>query len=415
MAPMRCEAIPQAITAIRSTHSTTYDGRPMKLKSLPEDFEVEELSDFPLDGGQFAVYLLTKRSLGTPEAITAIAQRWNLPRRGISYGGLKDKHALTRQWLTIHRGPRRDFRQESLWLTYQGQASRPFGPQDIASNRFRIVMRNLTEVATQHIAAQKAPLSQFGIPNYYDDQRFGSLGESGEFIARPWCQGNFERALWLALAEPNPHDRPDDREEKEIIRRLWEDWEECKAALGKSSRRSIITYLVDNPFRFREAFVLLRQDLRSLWLAAFQSDLWNRCLAAKLLEVVQSSPLKRVSLATAEVPFFDRLSDREAEELDRLALPLPSARLHLEDGPLKELYERVISAQGISMRELRVKYPRDSFFSKGERQMVVKPHELRIELSGRDELNAGRHRVTLEFELPRGAYATILIKRLTLL
>ena len=386
----------------------------MKLKSLPEDFEVEEQSDFPLDGGEFAVYLLTKRSIGTPEAITAIAQRWNLPRRAISYGGLKDKHALTRQWLTIQRGPRRDLQQENLWLTYQGQASRPFGPQDIASNQFRIVMRNLTDSAARQLIGEKPTLTQFGIPNYYDDQRFGSLGESGEFIARPWCQGDFERALWLALAEPNSHDRPNDRDEKEIIRRLWGDWVKCKAALRKSSRRSIITYLVDHPIRFREAFVLLRHDMRSLWLAAFQSDLWNRCLAAKLLEVVRSDPLKSVTLATADVPFFSRLTDAEMEDLDELSLPLPSARLHLEPGPLLELYERVMTGQGISLRELRVKYPRDSFFSKGDRRAVVKPRDLRIDLSGDDDLNVGRQRATLQFVLPRGSYATILVKRVTL-
>ena len=123
----------------------------MKLKSLPEDFEVEELSDFPMDGGPFAVYLLTKRSLGTPEAITAISSRWNFPRRVIGYGGLKDKHAITRQWVTIQRGPRRDFREESLSLTYQGQANRPFGPQDIVANRFHIVLRNLTEESVRQI------------------------------------------------------------------------------------------------------------------------------------------------------------------------------------------------------------------------------------------------------------------------
>ena len=254
----------------------------MKLKSLPEDFEVEELSDFPLDGGQFAVYLLTKRSIGTPEAVTAISERWNIPRRAISYGGLKDKHALTRQWLTIQRGLRRDLREESLSLTYQGQASRPFGPQDIAANRFHIVMRNLTEDAAATNPDERESLAQYGIPNYYDEQRFGSLGESGEFIARPWCRGDYERALWLAIAEPNSHDRPNDRGEKEIIRHLWGNWVECKAALRKSSRRSIITYLVDHPTRFREAFALLRQDLRSLWLAAYQSDLWNRCLIEQL-------------------------------------------------------------------------------------------------------------------------------------
>ena len=225
----------------------------MKLKSLPEDFEVEELSEFPIDGGPFAVYLLTKRSMGTPEAITAIAERWRIPRHAIGYGGLKDKHALTRQWVTIQRGPRRDLREDSLMLTYQGQASRHFGPQDISANRFRIVMRNLSDQTARRILSDADSVSQFGVPNYYDDQRFGSLGESGEFIAKPWCLGDYERALWLAIAEPNTHDRPTDKSEKEIIRHLWGDWVECKEALRKSSRRSIITYLVDHPTRFREA------------------------------------------------------------------------------------------------------------------------------------------------------------------
>ena len=109
----------------------------MKLKSLPEDFEVEELADIALAEGPFAVYRLTKRSLGTPEAITAVQRRWKLLRRQISYGGLKDKHAVTRQWVTIHKGPRRDLTQENFSLEYQGQAAQPFGPQEIAGNRFR--------------------------------------------------------------------------------------------------------------------------------------------------------------------------------------------------------------------------------------------------------------------------------------
>lgn len=387
----------------------------MKLKSLPEDFEVEELSDFPLEGGPFAVYLLTKRSLGTPEAITAISSRWNFPRRVIGYGGLKDKHAVTRQWVTIHRGPRRDFREESLSLTYQGQANRPFGPQDITANRFQIVMRNLTDDAAQKVIAARNSLAEFGVPNFYDDQRFGSLGESGEFIGRPWCLGDYERALWLAIAEPNSHDRPNDRDEKEIIRRLWGDWVACKATLRKSSSRSIITYLVDHPERFRDAFALLRQDLRSLWLAAYQSDLWNRCLAARLGQSIPASRTFPVQLATSRVSFFTELTESETTELQGLALPLPSARLHLDPGPLLDLYETILAEQGLALRELRVKYPRDSFFSKGERTAIVRPTEFKIGRQDADELNEGRHRLTLEFVLPRGSYATIVIKRLTLI
>ncbi|MCC6511527.1 MAG: tRNA pseudouridine(13) synthase TruD, partial [Pirellulaceae bacterium] len=55
----------------------------MKLKRLREDFVVHEVSDFPLDGGPFAVYRLDKRGIGTPEAIAEVLKFWNLPRRAV--------------------------------------------------------------------------------------------------------------------------------------------------------------------------------------------------------------------------------------------------------------------------------------------------------------------------------------------
>ena len=94
------------------------------------------------------------------------------------------------------------------------------------------------------------------------------------------------------------------------------------------------------------------------------------------------------------------------------SLPLPSARLHLEPGPLLDLYESVLADEGLSLREVRVKYPRDCFFSKGERPAIVLPRALKM-TADEDDLNPGRARVTLEFVLPRGAYATIFVKRLT--
>jgi tRNA pseudouridine13 synthase len=319
---------------------------------------------------------------------------------------------VTRQWVTIHRGPRRDMKQDNFSLAYQGQAKGPFGPQDISANRFRVVMRNLPESEATRIVRLKDSLARDGVPNYFDDQRFGSLGESGEFIAKPWCLGDYERALWLALAEPNPHDRPGDREEKQTIRDHWGRWVECKAALPRSSRRSIVTYLCDHPTRYREALALFRQDLRSLWLSAFQSDLWNLMLSAWLQERVDASRLYKVELATANVPFFAELTDAERDTLASTTLPLPSARLHLEPGPILSLYESVLADEGLSLRELRVKYPRDSFFSKGERSIIVIPRKLQMH-ADEDDINTGRQRVTLQFILPRGAYATIFVKRLT--
>lgn len=385
----------------------------LKLKSLPEDFEVEELTDFQLSDGPFSVYLLTKKSLGTPEAITAIQQRWNLSRQQISYGGLKDKHAVTRQWVTILRGPRRNLEQSHLSLVYQGQAPAPFTPQDIRGNRFAIMLRNLDPDRIDVMQAAAKQVSRDGLPNYFDDQRFGSVGESGEFIAKPWCLGDYERALWLALAEPNWHDRPNDREEKQILRQFWGRWPECKAALPRSSRRSIVTYLCDHPTDFRRAVALVRADLRSLYLAAFQSFLWNQILAACIADVVPPTQQFTLDLDSGPAICFRELSDAARQQLAACQLPLPSARLKFEpDDPLLPLYERVVRGEGLELREVRVKYPRDSFFSKGERSAVVLPADLQTQACP-DHLAAGRAALQLRFDLPRGAYATMLVKRLT--
>jgi tRNA pseudouridine13 synthase len=384
----------------------------MKLKRTVEDFQVEEVVDRGPHGGPFALYRLTKESLGTPEAIDAILHRWNLARGQIAYAGLKDRHALTRQFLTIKGGPRRGLAQESLHLEYLGQTGRPIQARDIVANRFVVVLRDMSEA--ELVAARRA-LADFaaaGLPNYFDDQRFGSLGQSGEFIAGPWCRGDYERALWLALAEPNVHDTPDDRVQKQILRELWGQWPRCKERLVRSHRRSIVTYLADKPGDFRRALALVRQDLRSIWLAAYQSHLWNQILAVLLREVCRPEQLATQTIGGRDVPFPAGLSDEQHRLLAETVLPLPSARLHLEDGPLKTLYDQALAAEGVALREIRVKYPRDAFFSKGERPALFQPADLVSEYAG-DELYPGRQKLTLRFTLRRGSYATIFVKRIT--
>ena len=70
----------------------------MKLKSVPEDFVVEEITDFAPDpAGRFFVYELHKRSLATMEALGILARRNGVPLKQLSAAGLKDKHGSTRQ------------------------------------------------------------------------------------------------------------------------------------------------------------------------------------------------------------------------------------------------------------------------------------------------------------------------------
>lgn len=382
----------------------------MKLKRLPADFQVEELIRPLPPGGSIALYRLTKQSLGTLEAVAAIAKRWRLDRRQIAFAGLKDRHACTMQHVTIQDGPRQNLKQTNLELEYLGQVSRSVHASDISGNRFAIVVRELSAAEAAAAESILATINRDGLPNYFDDQRFGSLGRSGEFIALPWCLGDYERTVWLALADENVHDTPQDREEKEVLRESWGEWQLCARILPRGLRREVVAHLARTG-DFRRSISLLRHDLRSLWLAAFQSHIWNGVLAELLLETVGPERLTKIQIGKSDVFSYAELSDAKRKGLHEAVLPLPSARLHLAEGPLKALYERVLLREGLQLREMRVKYPRDSFFSRGERPALFWPTELTHAVSD-DEVYPGRVKLMLRFFLGRGSYATILIKRL---
>ena len=384
----------------------------MKLKRLPADFQVEELLSPRLTTGvgPFALYRLTKQSLGTLEAVAAICRHWKLPRAAIAFAGLKDRHALTTQHATILQGPRRGFQQTNLALEYVGQLAQHIHASQIEVNRFVVVVRDLSQGEIDRIAAVTSGTA-LQLPNYFDSQRFGSLGESGEFIALPWCRGDYERALWLALADPNVHDRPEERAEKLYLREHWGNWANCRQNCPRSRFAAVLVHLASQPKDFRRAITRVPQDLRSLWLAAFQSHLWNQLLAAAILAACPAEQLTCHTIAQRSLPFFSHLTAENGQALANLSLPLPSARLHLADESVRNRYDQVLALESIELREVRVKYPRDSFFSKGDRPAVFAPAGWQYEMAP-DDLYPGRHKLTLRFSLPRGSYATILIRSL---
>src|SRR5262249_7068863 len=67
--------------------------------------------------------------------------------RRLSYGGLKDRHASTLQYLSIFRGPQRNLTHHQIRLEYLGQRPAPYTSQDIRANRFRITLRDLRQEA----------------------------------------------------------------------------------------------------------------------------------------------------------------------------------------------------------------------------------------------------------------------------
>ncbi len=385
----------------------------MKLKFRPDDFCVEELPlAGPSERGRYVLYRLTKKSIGTIEAVEAICHRWNLAGRRVSYGGLKDRHAITAQYLTIADGPPKSLQERNFELCPVGRSPTPYGPRSFRGNRFQIVLRDLGDSEMIRAVAEIQALARDGLPNYFDDQRFGSVGYSKQFIAHAWLRGDYERALSLALAEPNPFDRAAVRAQKALIHGLWGRWPEAKAGLERSSARSIVTYLVDHPTDFRGAFARIRRELRTLYFSAFQSHLWNLILAHWIEHSICATKCVSVELKVGAFPFPRGLDPVEVKALTDIPLPLPCARTPAPEGALGDAAREVLNSFQLTWPELKVKYLKDVFFSKGMRPCLVFPEQLEHTIVA-DEFHRGRQSIRLSFELPKGSYATILVKRIT--
>src|SRR5437588_6418480 len=385
----------------------------MKLKQQPEDCQVEELTDVtPGNQGPFAFYRLKKRGLTTPDAIEALRRRWRVNLRRISYGGLKDRHAQAVQYLTIHRGPKQDLTHRGLHVQYLGQVVEPYTSKHIRANRFRITLR---EIQTEEIAGAQQALQEVGadgVPNYFDDQRFGSVGKQREFVARLMILGRDEEALRLALTEPYEGDRTPVKKEKAILLSHWGDWLAARAGLPRGHAPGPIDYLLNHPSDFHGALARLWPELRGLYLSAYQSYLWNKMLARWLEQLCRREQLVKFRLRLGEVPMHRNLDQDQRATMAGSSLPLPSARLKLEAAdPHAGLTESVLAEEGFKLSDMKIKKMREPFFSKGDRAVLCLPENLTDETSA-DDLHPGLKKLITSFHLPRGSYATLIVKRI---
>lgn len=377
-----------------------------KIRVRPEDFRVEELTHVePGRAGRFALYRLRKSGWTTHDALNVVRRRWSIDRQRLSYGGLKDRHAETSQHFTILNGPERDLNHSDIRVEHLGRAGEPFTSRHITANRFAIAIRDMRPVQAKAAEAAAGQISA-GVPNYFDDQRFGSVGFDNQFVAKAMIREDYEAALKLALAAPGKHDRGPAKREKQILNDLWGDWPACKAQLAKGHARSIADYLVGHAGDYRGAVLRLKPELLSLYLSAYQSHIWNLTLAGWLRRHVPAESLRDIKLRMGPAPV-------PTVPWDNLTIPLPSARLPWDESAVwAEPLSEVLTAEGLGLSQIRLSGVRKPFFSRGERAAAVRPTAVTHAVAD-DDLYPRKRLLRLNFDLPAGCYATMVIKCVT--
>ncbi|HGK7684154.1 TPA: tRNA pseudouridine(13) synthase TruD [Legionella pneumophila] len=149
-------------------------------KLCPEDFQVNELFEGQFSGeGEHIVLKIEKKGLTTEEVVKSLARLINKPIKLISYAGLKDKQALTTQWLSIHAPGEVIEGIETLeapgWKILEcTRHNKKLRPGFLSGNHFTIALRNVSNETDLIHRIEQIKLK--GVPNYFGEQRFGRDG-----------------------------------------------------------------------------------------------------------------------------------------------------------------------------------------------------------------------------------------------
>ena len=156
-----------------------YDGSGPALTapSRAEDFRVEEIPLYPASGeGEHLFVFVEKRDLTTPEMIQRMAETLDIDVREIGRAGLKDRHAVTRQWISLPRraseGKIENLGDENFRILETSPHGNKLKPGHLSGNRFELFLPG--EAEESFIEARIAELRSEGLPNYFGVQRFGA-------------------------------------------------------------------------------------------------------------------------------------------------------------------------------------------------------------------------------------------------
>lgn len=148
------------------------------LRQSLEDFQVEEDLGFEPEGeGEHLWLWIEKRGINTDDLARQLAKLAGVRRSDVSYAGLKDRHAVTRQWFSIQL-PKVKFEQAAQWqdagwrVLRAVKARRKIRRGSLHGNRFIITLRKM-QGDKQALEARLRQIAERGVPNYFGEQRFG--------------------------------------------------------------------------------------------------------------------------------------------------------------------------------------------------------------------------------------------------
>jgi len=324
----------------------------MLLKDTAEDFIVEEVPTLPrqLDSGSHLIVKLVKTRRNTIDVVRELSRHLHVPEKNIGYAGLKDKIAVTTQYLSIRAKTWEDLRDVAIndcAFSFVSYASTALSLGDLEGNKFTVTVRNRVEDLKTISSC----------PNYFGEQRFS---QDNVQIGRLLVKQDFVAAVQLLIK----------RETSAALRQVAERYEKIPT----------------DPIG---AIRLLPKKLLSLYLAAYQSYIWNESAAAYLAQF----PHRRMDESFGSLVF-------PTVAVKNVPWPIVGFATKLD---AESTVHDVLHREGINARSFVIRTFPEISFAGEHRDLMIPLTDLRIERLADDVQK-------VSFFLPKGSYATIALR-----
>ena len=375
-----------------SVYSTKFSGSKGKIKQSNEDFQVSEvisekaLGTISEDNG-LSVYLLTKNGIDTTHALHDIEKRYGLSLRAL---GLKDSNAVTEQFVqtkTVSRSLEK-IEGKKYSLKRIGFSKKPIAKQDMLGNKFRIKISDSTNI------------SQFDeydkILNFFGYQRFGSKRPITHLVGKAIIQKNYQKAIDFLLGYSSKYDSDENNHYRKLISERKSD-SEVIADLPKSMdiEITILKSLVKSDDQ-KIAIRKIPLQMRRFYVQAYQSYIYNKTLSMAFAYE------EDLFLPQENDVCYDRtnkLGKFQNELGQRLTVPLVG-HSYFKKTRFDYYIQKILEEEEILPSDFLIKDFQEISAEGGFRNSSIQC----------DDFQASND--TVEFQLSRGSYATIIIREI---
>lgn len=395
------------------------------LKASPDDFIVEEIPAYEPSGeGEHLYLLVEKRDATTSRVVDELRRRYRVSPKHIGIAGMKDRQAVSRQWVSIHDPARRIDDAEAAaidlpWMRVLDACrhTNKLRRGHLQGNRFRITIREVSVAMAPLALRILRDMEATGVPNFFGDQRYGSRANN-HVIGRALVLGRYEEVLdrMLGLTEPCDEDRAD-----APARRLYAEgrFDEALETMhrGAVAERKALAALKHGA-RGEAVIRSIGVRDREFWVSAMQSAIFDDVLRDRMERDEISTLLDGdVAYKHDNGALFDvGPEDRDASLQERLRAieispsgPLWGPAMKRARGAIAERELEALHRAGLTeeaFEAFSLAWKERGLGSRRSLRMPVR--NVSVE-AGADE--RGEH-VTCIFDLPAGSFATVVMERL---